>query len=243
MIVPMTGGAVIAFVAGDASGKSSMLSKTHQWLGKFYAVETVHAGKPPSTWITSIPRLLLPLLRTCFPKTRTNTVEFDMVALNDELAVNRKRSLLYVVRSAMIAFDQWKLLSRCHAKAGQGKLILCDRYPAANLGGTDGPRVDPSWFSNRRSLKGWFARMEQTYYATMPKPDLVLLLQVPVELAIQRNRFREKGGPRKSEQSIRFRHACMDGWNIPQVPVVKVNTNCPIDETLARVKREVWNAI
>ena len=242
-IVPMTGGAIIAFVAGDASGKSSMLSKTHQWLGEFLTVETVHAGKPPPTWITAIPRLLLPLMRTCFPKTRTNTVEFDLVESNDNSATKRQRSLLYVIRSTMIAFDQWKLLRKCHAKAAQGRIILSDRYPAANLGGTDGPRVDPSWFPDRGSLKGWFARMEQSLYAAMPKPDLVLLLQVPVEVAIQRNRSRDKSGPRESEQSIHFRHARMEGWDIPEVTIAKVDTNCPIDETLAHVKREVWHAI
>mgnify|MGYP003322536750 CR=1 FL=1 len=105
-IVPMTGGAIIAFVAGDASGKSSMLSKTHQWLGEFLTVETVHAGKPPPTWITAIPRLLLPLMRTCFPKTRTNTVEFDLVESNDNSATKRQRSLLYVIRLSLIHISE-----------------------------------------------------------------------------------------------------------------------------------------
>jgi hypothetical protein len=58
-----SGGAVIAFVGADATGKSTLVADASRWLGKAFVVRTVHAGKPPSSWLTSPINFILPLLR------------------------------------------------------------------------------------------------------------------------------------------------------------------------------------
>ena len=47
-----SGGAIIAIVGADATGKSTLVSETSRWLRNNFVVNTVHAGKPPSTWLT-----------------------------------------------------------------------------------------------------------------------------------------------------------------------------------------------
>src|SRR3990172_3409097 len=48
-LVPITGGAVIAFVGPEATGKSTLLAETKHWLGEHFVVDQIHAGKPKST--------------------------------------------------------------------------------------------------------------------------------------------------------------------------------------------------
>jgi hypothetical protein len=69
-----SGGAVIAFVGADATGKSTLIAETARWLGDVFAVRTVHAGKPPSSWLTLPINVILPLARRCMPKLRQSKV-------------------------------------------------------------------------------------------------------------------------------------------------------------------------
>jgi len=238
-----TGGAMVAFIGGDGSGKSTLLAETGRCLDPYLGVEVVHAGKPPSTLLTAIPNAVLPLMRRCFPRTRTNAVEYAIVTASDPSAEGRRRSLLYVIRSLFIAYDQWKLLTRCFRKAYQGRIVLCDRYPSRNLGGTDGPRVDPAWFRGRFSLRRLLARVEQRLYATIPVPDLVVFVTVPADVAVSRNVARDKKGPRESDEMIRFRHAHIQNWKMPEARVVRIDASGNFDDTLRDVKRVVWHVL
>ncbi|MCH2203368.1 MAG: hypothetical protein MK102_15470 [Fuerstiella sp.] len=240
---PLSGGAVVAFVGGDGSGKSTLLSESRRWLRDYFSLRTVHVGKPPSTWVSLLPNLLLPLARVCFPATRTNTVEYHRFALNDETAAMRQRSLLYTLRSAMIAYDQWSLLRRCSRRAARGMVVLCDRYPATNMGGMDGPRLNPDVFGDKPSLRRWIARLEQRLYANMPKPDVILFVTVPPDVAVQRNAIRDKRGPRESEESIRFRHERMADYDVANARVVRIDSSQPLDATVVAVKNEIWKII
>ncbi len=66
------GGAVIAIVGPDASGKSTMVGEAAQWLGNVFRVQTAHLGKPPSAWLTLVPNLLLRFMRVVTPQLRTS---------------------------------------------------------------------------------------------------------------------------------------------------------------------------
>jgi thymidylate kinase len=66
--VLQSGGATIAFVGADATGKSTLVNETGRWLGKIFAVRTVHVGKPPSSWLTAPVNLALRLARRLFPQ-------------------------------------------------------------------------------------------------------------------------------------------------------------------------------
>ncbi|MEO7838770.1 MAG: hypothetical protein ABIU06_05420, partial [Anaerolineales bacterium] len=59
-VLPQSGGAVIAIVGPEATGKSTLLAEIRKWLNEHYAVYQIHAGKPKSTLLTFIPNLLVP---------------------------------------------------------------------------------------------------------------------------------------------------------------------------------------
>ncbi len=77
--VLQTGGAVIAFVGPEATGKSTLVRETQQWLGSAFATQAVHVGKPPSTWLTAPINGLLPFGRRLVPHWRTSRVEGHVV--------------------------------------------------------------------------------------------------------------------------------------------------------------------
>ena len=240
---PVNGGAVIAFVGPDASGKSTLAADTRRWLGGFLAVDGVHAGKPPASWLTAAPNSLLPVLRWALPKRRTSAVEFEAAESDDRSAVTKTRSLLYVVRCVTLAYDRWRLLTTCQRTASRGTIVICDRYPSSKLGGTDCPRLDPAWFENPVSLSHLLAKVEQAFYARMPRPDLVLLLVVPVETVVERNVTRDKEGATKDPRYVRFRHPMTEGWFIPGVTVVEIDAGGSLDETILTIRREVWRVV
>src|SRR5438552_18305463 len=107
--------------------------------------------------------------------------------------------LVYALRALMVAYDRKKLLTRAHRRAANGTLVRSDRYPTRQPGVPEGAmlhflRDDP------RPLYRWLARAEERTYRAIPQPDLVLRLDVPLELAVQRNLTRIKpGGPEPTD--------------------------------------------
>jgi thymidylate kinase len=143
----------------------------------------------------------------------------------------------------MIAYDQRTALVKAYRKATKGTIMLCDRYPSATMGGMDGPRVDASWFSSGYSVKRILAQIEEKLYASIPRPDLVLFLTVPIEVALQRNATRMKKEGTEPDAYVRSRHALMGKWHIPNTSICRIDTNRPLEETLLTVKRIVWDFI
>ena len=74
-MVLQSGGAVIAFVGPEATGKSTLLTETRHWLSEHFVIGQIHAGKPKSTPLTMLPNVLLPLLRSALPQYRPSKVQ------------------------------------------------------------------------------------------------------------------------------------------------------------------------
>jgi thymidylate kinase len=239
-MVPLSGGAVIGFVGPEASGKSTLLSEIRAWLGEHFAVDRIHAGKPPSTAISAIPNLLLPTLRSLLPGSRSTRVEMDY-APNNPKEGKRTYPLLFAVRSVLLAYDRRVLLARAFGRAANGEIVLCDRYPSLMSGAPDSPQLrrltdQRSGFPVRRFL----ARFEERLYREIPPADLIIYLNVPLEVALSRNRSRSKYEP---EDYVRRRHAQSSNLAFGQTPVYNVNTDQPVAETLMEVEKSIWTAL
>jgi thymidylate kinase len=239
-MVPLSGGAVIGFVGPEASGKSTLLSEMRAWLGEHFAVDRIHAGKPPSTAISAIPNLLLPVLRSLLPGSRSNRVEMDY-APNNPKEDRRTYPLVFGVRSVLLAYDRRALLARAFGRAANGEIVLCDRYPSLMSGAPDSPQLprltdQRSGFSVRRFL----ARLEERLYREIPPPDLIIYLYVPLEVAVSRNKTRSKYEP---EDYVRHRHAQTANLAFGETPIYRVDTDRPVAETLQEVKKAIWNSL
>ena len=225
---------LIAFVGSEASGKSTILNEVGAWLGRDHSVRRIHAGKPPSTPVTYLPHSLLPALRRLFPKQRSLRVEARFEA---NPGTRRRYSLLFALRSVMLAYERRALITRIVARSPDGTVVLSDRYPSVTAGAPDGPQLGhlprpPSLLSVRRAL----AMLEAHLYEDIPVPDLVFHLSAPLDVTLARNAARAKNEP---EEYVRFRHAISSDLRFDGTIVHRIDT----DRELGDVLREIQQAI
>jgi thymidylate kinase len=83
---------------------------------------------------------------------------------------------------------------------------------------------------------------ERALYKGLPKPDLIIRLIAPMDMAIQRDAHRSKpGGP--DSEAIKRRWGLETQADYCGVPVVQINTSRPLDETVREVVATVWAAL
>lgn len=236
-----SGGAVIAFVGPEATGKSTLISQMEGWLSDHFMVARVHSGKPNSSLVSVLPNLLLPVLRSMLPKYRSGYIEAEYNSSGGIEKSEKLYPLLFALRSVLLAFDRRLVLRRAFRLASNGTIVLCDRYPSLQSGAADSPQLHhlPVDFS-RYSLRRLAAKLEMRFYNEIPLPDMVVLLSVPIEVAILRNNSRGKMEP---QDYVRRRHLESSKLVFGDTPVYKLNTNRPLETTILDAKKIIWNAM
>lgn len=238
---PLSGGAVIAFVGPEATGKSTLLAEVIGWLGGDFTVERIHAGKPPATVGTAVPNIFLPALRSLLPGHRSSRVEARFAPEGHAEEPEEGFPLLFALRSVMLAYDRRALLCRAFSRAAGGAFVLCDRYPSVGKGAPDGPQMAHLALPRGPlSLRRFLARLEGRLYRQIPPPDLVLHLTVPVEIAVARNETRGKKEP---EDYVRLRHAKGSNLDFGRARVHRIATDRSLEETVREVKRTIWSLV
>jgi hypothetical protein len=241
---PAAGGAVIAFVGPEATGKSTLLADAESWLGAHFTVRRVHAGKPPSTFLTAVPNLLLPALRSLFPSQRSTRVTASLAPDLEESSATRADKpfpMLFGIRSVLLAHDRRALLTRAYASAANGVIVLSDRYPSVERGAVDGAQLGhdhPS--ASGGVLRRRLAALEARLYRDIPPPDLVVYLTAPLEVALERNRERGKSEPESYRLS---RHARSSSLEFERTTVHRLATDRPLDEVTSELRRVIWTAL
>ncbi|MBD2355859.1 hypothetical protein H6G41_14740 [Tolypothrix sp. FACHB-123] len=230
-----SGGAVIAFVGAEATGKSTLVKDTQIWLGKVFHISSVHLGKPPSTLLTFLPNLTVPLLRGVATQDRMSTV------VTDTTNPGKTVSLLYAVRSVLVAWDRWKLAIKIRRQAANGQLVICDRYPSPTVGAMDSPRltVPPDNGGKNRFLQ-YLANLEHRLYNQIPPADIIVRLSVPVEVAIERNQQRQKQEP---TEYVVSRHTSRIVPLYPKSQTIEISSNQTPEQTIANVRRLLWEML
>lgn len=234
----VSGGLLIAFVGPEATGKSTLVKETADWLGDIFAVRTAHLGKPPSTWLTFAPNLVLPLVRKAAPQQRMSRRQ-QGAERDDEGTV----SLLYALRAVLLAWDRRALAAKLRRAAADGTLVVCDRYPSATVGAMDSARLKtPGSGGIGKRLLGYLARLEGQIYRQIQPPDLVIRLTVPVEIAIERNRERIKKG-KEADAYVLQRHTSGVVPAFPLARTIDLDSNQPRSRTISAARHIVWDAL
>lgn len=239
-MVPRSGGAVIAFVGSEATGKSTLLAEICAWLGEHFSVTQIHAGKPAPTLLTAVPNALVPLLRAAFPSRRSTVVEAQVVAEPRPDHAATTYPLIFGIRSTLLAYDRWSLLTRAYGRSANGHIVLSDRYPSSQGGAPDSPQLAHLPVPPGGGVRTWLARAEARLYRRIPPPDLVIYLSAPLEVTVARNAAR---GKREPEDYVRRRHARSANLDFGQASVYRINTDQPFEQTVHEVKQAIWNAI
>jgi thymidylate kinase len=243
-----TGGAIIAFTGPEATGKSTLVNECKSWLGEAFAVKVVHAGKPPSTWLTKPFNLVLPLLRRKMPTMRTNSLEGHISSSVGASQAPPKKgisALIYAIRSVLIAWDRCQLLVGVRQAAANGQIVICDRYPSEEVGAMDSPRLQAGSASAGLGsvIYNWLARQEARLYKQVGPPDVVLKLRVSIETAKQRNHERIKDS-KESAAYVESRHRQSRNWHRSGTKYqFDIDTEQSLPDTINNVKRAIWESI
>jgi thymidylate kinase len=231
----LTGGKIIALVGPQATGKSTLAAALKSWLGQELAVRTIHAGKPPATWLTFLPNVLIPVLKSMLPG--YSSVKIEKESENENFS---DYPLIFLVRKIMLAHERYRLLRTVYQQSRNGKLIISDRYPSDVVGAIDGATFrDEAIKSERSFVKRFLMQWERSIYRKICPPDLVLQLTVSVEMAVMRNRTRDNKGGQTTEY-VRTRHSMLLTPEFYHSPVIQLSTDRDFEETLLEVKHEVW---
>lgn len=242
------GGTVIALVGPEATGKSTLVIKSERWLGSAFAVRTMHAGKPPSTWLTAALNMFLPFIRSVLPRLRTNRLEGHIPSGNPEQSPAKNEglaSLVHALRSVVLTWDRRQLLVKARRAAANGEIVICDRYPSEEVGAMDSPRLRENLTGRgfRAAIYNWLARLEQRLYEQIPPPDIVLRLNVSIETAQQRNRERFKAR-KETDAYVASRHRQTREWHkFGTKHIYDIDTEQSLTETILGVKKAIWESL
>ena len=244
--VLQAGGAVIAFTGADATGKSTLVAATGRWLGDMFTVKIIHAGKPPSTWLTAPVNIALPLARRLISLQRVGRLKRQHSPSDSNPSRHKFEglsSLPYALRATTLAWDRQRLILKARRLAAKGEIIVCDRYPSKIIGAMDSPRLKEELLKTGpvATIYNCLARVEKRLYRQIPPADTVLKLKVSLETAKKRNRCRNE---QDGDAYLEARHRQGRDGHIPGTRFVnEINTEQTLEETLRDVKKAVWESL
>lgn len=232
-----TGGAIVALVGPKAVGKSTLGKELAARLGAHLDVKRIHVGKPKPGIGTLPLHLLVPLARTIFPGERPGEYE------KPERRAAGRFSMLYVLRMTVLAHDRRRILFSALRDATAGTIVICDRYPSATPGAMDSVQFDAKAQSKADSrLKLGLMRREYKFCQDTPAATVIAQLTAPLATSIRRDAARTKqGGP--DADAVQRRRTLETLSDFGRAPVVHVDTDQPIDDTIRHLMRVVWNAL
>ena len=225
-----TAGMFIVVAGLDATGKTTITTELKKWIGKNITTTMVHFGKPSSTLLTYPFNLLIRLVR----KNSDNSSLKSSIKTDD-----KPKSLLYVIRQVILAKDRYSLAKKCWNKVSNGEIVICDRYKSEDFGVMDSKRLNPELYSG---IKLKLAQLENNFYNKMPIPDILFYLNVPVEVAVIRNKERIKEG-KESEEFIRIRHEQNQGLKYKAKNNYLIDTNKEYKEVIEDIKTKIWDVL
>lgn len=186
-----TPGLVLAIVGSDGSGKSTLCRDVTEHLRALGPVDFIYfgSGDGASSWM----RWPLVQVRRLLPESSTRRSRGDRsTPLDDSVDGSRQRSrpvaAARVAWALTLAWEKNSKLRSAKRARRDGRIVVCDRFPQAQVAGLmDGPLLN-HWMTHRAGLRraaaGWEARPYRR--AEREPPDLVLRLVVDQSHAEQR---------------------------------------------------------
>lgn len=229
------GGALIAIVGGDGAGKSTAVADLSGWLGGEILTSTVHLGKPPRSVLSRVVRGTMGLAASV--RRSPTSSKAALRASLDGSSGMTLRSRARLVWEVCTARDRYRAYRRARRAASNGAIVICDRFPLEEIVSMDGAvtagSTDPS--SGGRLVRALAAR-ERRYYRRIARPDVLIVLRVDPDVAVER---------RRDEAGSLVRPRSEEIWGIDWrgTSAVVIDAGAPMADVRARVRSAVWSSL
>lgn len=219
------GGLFIAIVGGDGAGKTTLTDAVHAWLSVKFEVQAFHMGKPAWSLTTVLLRGLLKV------GTLLGLYPFEGDTYEQSAGPH---GLPWFIRAVCTARDRSLTYQQARRFSSSGGLALCDRYSFSGLMHMDGPQCEGAVHPERvTGLYKFLIEQEKIYYQRIPPPDLLIVLKLDPEIAVQRK-------TEETALSVRARSTEVWGLDWDVVSGHVIDASRPRDEVLAQVQALIW---
>jgi len=199
-----------------------------KWLSRDLATSLYHFGKPSPTPTTKVIRLIKRILMG------------EREPYYYSIGEGRiKKDLSYVMRSFLIAYERHILMRKAWRKVSKGEIVILDRYKSERLGVMDSKRLNPKDF---KGIKKAIALLENKIYDDVARPDIIIQLTVPLDVALERNRNRrkkDKGG----DDIIRLRYELNRDPKYSARKVLSMDATLDCASLVNKMKEIIWSSI
>lgn len=223
-------GLVIAICGLDGSGKSSMVGAVGAKFSQHFCVKILHLGRPRPTTYSVIFR---PLLRFHGLFRRNDGRDMQHVSSRP----GKKFSLIHALRAVVLAHERKIAATRAHKYCKQGYLVFCDRYPGLGDGKMDSPRIPLD--EGRGKAYQYCYRLERRLYRSISPASEVFHLTVPLEVALERNKNRNKIG-KESDTELTERFARNSDAVFLAQYYRFIDARAPFDVVFKQLCKEIW---
>jgi thymidylate kinase len=212
------GGAVVALLGGDGSGKSTCAEALKAWLSPGLATLHLHLGRPPRSLTTFIVGGALKLARAA--------------RLSPRLVAH-----LDLLRTVATGIDRARLQTRAFRFAADGGIAICERYPLPQSWSLSGPSDAQGHAQAAQSrLATALRRFERGLYERMARPDLVFVLRLDPETAVRRK-------PSEPADYVRARAKLTAAADWSTAGAVIIDAAQPLPQVVAALKAELWKSL